>query len=369
MDYFEDFNSSGMPAGPVSTYWYYKSDIYPAQDTWESFVPGDGYAHVILDADTENDTDPTLPFQIIGFGLVGPGHRLETRMKGALVSGVTGFIFTYQEDATFDEIDIELVTDDTEAFPDHAIDPPDGWNDARLNTWGNADPFTFVPCTTHEQPITGAEGEKVSHRDGLFHTYTIDWFGDHVIFYIDGAFQLRIDTTIPDSDSEVILGFRQTVWAGRLNWTGTRTLFIDWLNIQPIDGNTPVADADAYDTMQDQPLSVPAPGILANDTGSGLSVKQASGTGHGLLVLNADGSFNYTPDPGFSGKDNFTYFSDDGSENGESNAAVVTIQVNQKDDGGGTGDDDDDSTEPEDDDGGTTVSDGGSGGCFINTIR
>jgi hypothetical protein len=41
--------------------------------------------------------------------------------------------------------------------------------------------------------------------------------------------------------------------------------------------------------------------------------------------LNPDGSFTYTPDTGFSGKDSFTYQASDGSA--LSNVATVTIDV------------------------------------------
>jgi hypothetical protein len=50
----------------------------------------------------------------------------------------------------------------------------------------------------------------------------------------------------------------------------------------------------------------------------------------GTLVLNEDGSFTYTPDPGFIGKVNFTYKASDGSS--DSNIATVTITVDSIDD-------------------------------------
>jgi hypothetical protein len=58
---------------------------------------------------------------------------------------------------------------------------------------------------------------------------------------------------------------------------------------------------------------------LANDTdpnGPGLTVNTTPVTGpsNGILNLNADGSFTYTPNPGFSGADAFTYrVCDDGT--------------------------------------------------------
>jgi len=328
MDYLEEFDGAGEPAGPGGTYWYFVRDIHPDQGGWTDFCPGDGFAYITLDSDTGNDLDPTHPFQMIVFGLVGPGHRLETRMKGALVPGVTGFLFTYWEDATFDEIDIELVADDAATAPDgHPILPPDGWSDARFNTWGNSDTTTYEPSTSRFQPIVDARGDRVSHMDDRFHVYTIDWFAHRVEFRIDGVHQQQITFPIADSDSEVLIGFRDVAWAGDLDWPGTRTMVVDWLNIQPIDDESPIAAADEYRSTRGQVLEVGALGVLANDTGTGLAAVPLADAQQGALILRADGSFTYTPAPGFTGVDTFVYRADDGTANGESNAAVVTVHV------------------------------------------
>ncbi|MCA9008171.1 MAG: cadherin-like domain-containing protein, partial [Planctomycetaceae bacterium] len=50
-----------------------------------------------------------------------------------------------------------------------------------------------------------------------------------------------------------------------------------------------------------------------------------TGPAHGTLVLNADGSFQYTPVPGFSGTDSFTYRASDALSS--SAAATVTLTV------------------------------------------
>jgi len=87
----------------------------------------------------------------------------------------------------------------------------------------------------------------------------------------------------------------------------------------------PVAAADTYATNEDIPLSVPLPGVLGNDTGTALTAALVSGTSHGGLVLNADGSFTYNPNLNFFGSDSFTYQAVQGIQ---SNAATVAITVN-----------------------------------------
>ncbi len=90
----------------------------------------------------------------------------------------------------------------------------------------------------------------------------------------------------------------------------------------------PVAADDAYNAMADIPLSIAAPGVLANDVdanGDPLSARLASPPVSGSVSLSGDGSFLYIPNSGFTGSDNFTYIADDGVL--DSNPAAVTITV------------------------------------------
>lgn len=92
----------------------------------------------------------------------------------------------------------------------------------------------------------------------------------------------------------------------------------------------PVAADDTYSTAPDTALTVPAPGVLGNDTdgdNDGLTAVLVSNPGNGTLNLNTDGSFTYTPDAGFTGSDTFTYQANDGKE--DSNVATVTITVGE----------------------------------------
>jgi VCBS repeat-containing protein len=96
-----------------------------------------------------------------------------------------------------------------------------------------------------------------------------------------------------------------------------------------LSGASPVAVNDLYQAMMNESLAIDAPaGVLANDTdaeGDALSAALFSGPTNGTLSLNQDGSFNYTPNDGFSGTDSFIYFANDGSSN--SLLAAVTLQV------------------------------------------
>ena len=100
--------------------------------------------------------------------------------------------------------------------------------------------------------------------------------------------------------------------------------------------SAPVADNDSYNATEDVNLVVAAPGVLAGDTdadsGDVLSVTAASpldNVDHGVLTLNANGSFTYDPADDYCGPDSFTYRAEDdsGEANDTSNTATVSITV------------------------------------------
>jgi hypothetical protein len=95
----------------------------------------------------------------------------------------------------------------------------------------------------------------------------------------------------------------------------------------PID-HQPVAVADSYSATQDLALVVPAPGVLTNDTGlqdGGLVLTVIGAVTGGSVILANDGSFTFTPTPGFSGPASFTYRVTD--VDGDWAEALVSIDV------------------------------------------
>ncbi|MBW6468055.1 MAG: cadherin-like domain-containing protein, partial [Coriobacteriia bacterium] len=92
----------------------------------------------------------------------------------------------------------------------------------------------------------------------------------------------------------------------------------------------PVAVNDSFTTPFNTALSVPAPGVLANDTdadGDPITAHLLSGpaSGTGTVTLNANGAFTYTPPAGFLGAASFTYRAYDGTH--YSPPATVSISV------------------------------------------
>jgi hypothetical protein len=91
----------------------------------------------------------------------------------------------------------------------------------------------------------------------------------------------------------------------------------------------PEAVADAYTLDQDALLVTEASsGVLVNDvspSGGPLTAVLVTPPSHGTLSLSGDGSFEYTPTPGFLGSDSFLYNVTDGTS--ESEPAAVSLFV------------------------------------------
>ncbi len=90
----------------------------------------------------------------------------------------------------------------------------------------------------------------------------------------------------------------------------------------------PVADDDSFSTAEDTAVSG---NVLANDTdanGDALSAALVTGPAHGTLVLNANGSFSYTPGLNFNGADSFTYQVSDGALTDSATVSLTVSAVN-----------------------------------------
>jgi Tol biopolymer transport system component len=224
---------------------------------------------------------------------------------------------------------------------------------------GEGDPDVFVRdlqtnTTTLVSRATGATGDKgnaesrgatisdggryVAFRSAATNLSSDDGDGTRDIFVRD----LQNSTTTLVSRAGGASGAKANAesWSAALSGNGRFVAFGSWAtNLHPDDRDTnsdvfrrqvrsePLAASDTYTAAQDTPLTVAAPGVLANDSdpeGDPLSAQLVSGPAHGTLALNADGSFIYTPAPGYAGSDSFTYKVNHGAD---SSAATATITV------------------------------------------
>jgi hypothetical protein len=110
--------------------------------------------------------------------------------------------------------------------------------------------------------------------------------------------------------------FNGTAWVdvtvrddgGTANGGVDTATFRTWFTVTPVPDPT-VARNDTYSTKADTPLTVAAPGVLANDADPDGPIFALPGVppAHGHLSLLQSGAFTYTPDAGFQGTDSFTY--------------------------------------------------------------
>lgn len=92
-----------------------------------------------------------------------------------------------------------------------------------------------------------------------------------------------------------------------------------------VNNPAPTGVADNAVTPIDTPVTI---NVLANDSdpdGDPLSVSSTTPPANGSVVVNADGTVTYTPDPGFSGTDTFNYTVIDAQ--GSTSTATVTLDV------------------------------------------
>jgi hypothetical protein len=94
-------------------------------------------------------------------------------------------------------------------------------------------------------------------------------------------------------------------------------------NRRLLSNTPPVVGDGSVSTLHDQPVS----GTLFNydQDGDQTTVSLAGGPSNGAVTVNGDGSFTYTPNPGYVGQDSFTFEASDGIA--DSGTATETIDV------------------------------------------
>ncbi|MGI8984691.1 MAG: ELWxxDGT repeat protein, partial [Acidimicrobiales bacterium] len=171
-------------------------------------------------------------------------------------------------------------------------------------------------------PLTATRAKviRASGPSGLTYTFPSDPPNGTTTINADGSF-----TYTPDPDFNGTDTFTYLARDAR----GASSSATVTVTVSPVN-DPPVAGEDTYETFVDEPLSVAAPGVLANDTdvdGDPLTASSASVPPNGSVALNSNGSFNYVPNAGFVGTDTFTYQVSDpngGTATGTVNIIVAT---------------------------------------------
>jgi VCBS repeat-containing protein len=180
----------------------------------------------------------------------------------------------------------------------------------------SADSYTTNEDTPLSVPAAGVlANDSDSDGDPVTAVLTSGPSSGSLTLNADGSFTYTPNANFNGSDS---FSYRARDPSAALSTAVTVALTVTPVN------DAPSASADSYTTNEDTPLSVPAPGVLANDSnpdGGSFSAVLVSGPSSGGLTLNANGSFTYTPNANFNGGDSFSYKASDAQ--GDLSAAVT----------------------------------------------
>ena len=156
-----------------------------------------------------------------------------------------------------------------------------------------------------------------------WHTLNLQFQSNNIATYFDGVLVTNItdDGSIDGQPAYTSGGIGLNLWTLA---PYPYTLSVD--NVI-VNTNVCVANYDAFNATNNVALQVPAPGILANDSGNGpLTALLVSNPAGGSLTLTNNGGFIYTPTNGFISSDSFTYQCTDGQTT--SSVATVFITLN-----------------------------------------
>lgn len=194
----------------------------------------------------------------------------------------------------------------------------------------NVTDFNFLPVAfadsysgTEDTALSvGASGVLANDTDGDGDALTAVLIGQagngNVSLQSDGSFVYTPTADFAGTDS---FSYAANDGSGNSN-TVVVSIIVSGTN------DAPSAVDDSFVGDPDVDLVINPAGVLANDSdidGDTLSPSVVTQGEFGFVVMNADGSFTYSPDTGFEGRDSFTYEVSDGSAT--SNVATVSLVI------------------------------------------
>jgi beta-glucanase (GH16 family) len=289
-------------------------------------------------------------------GSQGLAFEAKAKFEGTLGGMIAGF-FTFQDFPPnvnrniHDELDYEILTTNLQ----------------RVST----NVFAQEPLTQTAHPISLPQYPAVLPASLSFsdwHTYRMEWFPDHVSWFLDGTL-IRTETQHVPTKPEQL---HMNLWGVPTGWgpspgdppggvapnqgppvgdpsfkpatsaSANHSYFFDVTSVKveqlssPTLGAAPATTAspndlvvtnDAYVTTAGHGLTVTsAASVLSNDSSSShMHASLATGPSHGTLSLADDGTFAYAPNSGFTGTDSFVYQTTDDS--GAIGASMALISV------------------------------------------
>jgi large repetitive protein len=285
----------------------------------------------VVDSYTTNE-DTTLTVNSESGVLFNDTDVENNPLTAVLVSNVDHGVLTLHADGTFTYVPT-LNFNSTDSFTYRAND---GTNTETAS--GNVVTVTINVTPVNDAVIAVADDKTVTEDspttlDVLANDIDVDLDTLHVtlvgsashgLAYIPaGGQSVRY---IPDANFSGTDTFAYVVSDGH-ETTSSATVT---LTVNPVN-DAPVTVAEGYTVNEDSTLNVTLEnGLLNNDTDvepDTLHAVKVTDVHHGVLALDPDGTFSYTPAVNFSGTDTFTYLANDGTESDTSNGNVVTVTI------------------------------------------
>ncbi|WP_057760383.1 tandem-95 repeat protein [Psychrobacter sp. P11G3] len=240
-------------------------------------------------------------------------YTIGTAAKNGTATVSTDGSYTYTPNANFNGKDsfTYTLTDGTETITKTANITVASVNDIPVSK------DSIVTAT--EDTVVNGKLEAATDADGDALSYAIatNAVNGKVVIDKDGSYSYTPNANFNGKDS-----FTYTINDGKGGViTQTATVNVAAVNDAPVSANTTIAATE--DTV--------AKGLLAKATdvdGDALTYTLASGTANGKVTIGKDGSYTYTPNANFNGKDSFTYTVTDGTETITKTANITVASVN-----------------------------------------
>ena len=289
---------------------------------------------------------PGVPFRI-GFQYIG-SDGAEIAIDDVMVDGEAGETFDIpwlSEDPVLGIVPADSSLDVDVTFDSTGLAYGDYYG--LLKVLNAPAPTIDVPVALHVIPAPEAFDQNLTTEEDVPLDITLtatDPEGDPLTYMIvDGPTNGTLEydpgdlpelTYVPNEDYYGVDSFTFKVFDGVV-YSNTATVTIEVTSVN----YAPQANDDYYEADENSDLVVLTPGVLENDVElDPLDVVIADlldEPSYGVVVLNEDGSFVYTPDTGFLGEDSFTYNMlgippEMLGRSEYSDKATVTINVNTK---------------------------------------
>ncbi|WP_435169101.1 Ig-like domain-containing protein [Paenibacillus glycanilyticus] len=169
--------------------------------------------------------------------------------------------------------------------------------------------------TLESTPVNGSVTGSDVDSEFISYWPEQDATNGHVDLQLDGSYTYTPNNGFVGTDS-----FTFTANDGDLG-SNTATVTI---TVTAVPNAAPVAQDDSKSTDEDTPVN----GALTATDGNNDIVTYSLVTApvNGTVVLNADGTYTYTPNQDYNGSDSFTFKANDGKA--DSNVATVTLTIN-----------------------------------------